>query len=90
MTQSDIQCLRDNVDKLVEIETIDAELLTAKVISVFDDKDNEEHELFFEIISSNAPDFYARFKNSGGFALDFDSILSVRPLEPETKSNEPG
>jgi hypothetical protein len=86
MTDSDIQCLKDNIDKLVEIETIDAELLTAKIISVFDDKDSGEHELFFEIITSNAPDFYARFKSSSGFALDFESILSVRPLEQQTKS----
>ena len=79
MTDAEIQCLKDNVDKLVQIETVDAELILAKVISVFDDKNSDEHELFFEVITSNAPDFYARFKNSGGFALDFESILSVSP-----------
>jgi hypothetical protein len=83
MIPSEIQGLKDNLNKLVQIETIDAELIMAKVITVFDDKDKGEHELFFELISSNAADFYARFKNSGGFAIDFENILSVSPHAEE-------
>ena len=90
MTESEIQCLKENINKVVQIETIDAELIVAKVISVFDDQSEDEHELFFELITSNAADFYARFKNSGGFALDFENILSVSPHmdDPPVKADD--
>jgi len=32
MTESEIQFLKENIDKLVEIETIDGERLVAKVV----------------------------------------------------------
>ena len=77
MTETEIQCLKDQIDKLVEIETSDGEILTARVISVFDDKNYDEHELFYEVISTNMP--YENRESSGGHALDFSKILSVRP-----------
>ena len=32
MTEIEIQCLKDNIDKAVEIETIDGERLTVRVL----------------------------------------------------------
>jgi hypothetical protein len=39
MTEDDIQCLKENVDKLVEIRTTDDECLVAKVLFVTDDEE---------------------------------------------------
>jgi hypothetical protein len=77
MTETEIPCLKDQIDKLVEIETSDGEIITARVISVFDDENYDEHELFYEVISTSMP--YENRESSGGCALDFNKILSVRP-----------
>ena len=92
MTEREIQCLKDNIDKLVEIETTDGEHLIAKVLFVFYEREYDEHEFFYEVVSSSTPEFYSRHENSGGFALDFDSIQSVKPhtdfgsQKPEARS----
>ena len=78
MTDSEIQCLKASVDKLVELETTDGELIVAKVLNVFDDED-DEHELFYEVVSSSAPHFYADSQASRTFAMDFEYIFSVKP-----------
>lgn len=79
MTESEIQCLKDCVDKLVEIETTDGERLIAKVVVVMHSEEFDEHDVQYELISSNTPEFYASHPDSGGFLLDFDKIQSVRP-----------
>ena len=76
MIASEIECLKANVDKLVELETTDGELIIAKVLNVFDAED--EHELFFEVVSSSAPHLYARSQASRTFAMDFEYIFSVK------------
>jgi len=80
MTESEIRCLKDNFDKSVEIETIDGERLIARILVVIHDQNCDEHEVIYEVISSSTPEFYSQHKNSGGFALDFDKILSVKPI----------
>jgi hypothetical protein len=80
VTESDIQCLKDSIDKTVEIETRDGERLVAKVLFVIYDKEYDEHELIYEIISSSMPDFYSHSKSVGGYVLDFDEVVSVKPL----------
>ncbi len=79
MIESEIQILKDNIDKTVDIETIDGELLIAEVISVFDDQAYDEHELFYKMISSNKLDAYRHLGDAAGYALDFDRIQSVKP-----------
>jgi len=79
MTEFEIQCLKNNVDKFIEIETSEGEKLVAKVLLVSHDDDYDEHELLYEMVSTNTPEPYARFENSGGFVLDFAHILSVKP-----------
>ncbi|MGA2249710.1 hypothetical protein [Terracidiphilus sp.] len=79
MTESQIQCLKDHVDKTVEIETVDSERLVAKVLAVFHDSDYDEHELFYELVSTNMIEAYKHLGEAGGYALDFDKIVSVQP-----------
>ena len=84
MTESDIQCLKDNVDKSVEIRTVDDECLIAKVLFVTHNDEYDEHNVLYEVVSSNTMDFYLNHKDSGGFVLDFDKIASVKPA-PHSK-----
>jgi len=79
MTEPEIQCLKDNIDKSVEIETVDGERLIAKVLVVIHDQNYDEHEVVYKVVSSNMPEIYSQHKNSGGFVLDFDKIQSVKP-----------
>ena len=79
MTESEIQFLKDNIDKTVEIETINGERLPAKVLFVTHSEKFDEHELLYEVVSSSTPEFYSRHEGSGGFVLDFDKIKSVKP-----------
>jgi hypothetical protein len=79
VTESEIQCLRDNIDKTVEIETNSGERLIAKVLFVTCDEEYDEHELTYQVVSSNRLGSYLQLENTGGYVLDFDKILSVRP-----------
>ena len=79
MTAIEIQFLKDSVDKVVEIETIDGERLVAKVLSVFHSEEYDEHEVFYEVVSSNMLNSYPRLEDSAGYAMDFGKILSVKP-----------
>jgi hypothetical protein len=79
MTESEIQCLIDNIDKTVEIETRSGEFLIAKILFVTHCEEYDEHDLLYQVVSSNRSQFYSRFENSGGFVLDFDEIVSVKP-----------
>ncbi len=87
MTESDIQLLKDNIDKLVEIETTAGERLIAKVLFVTHDEEYDEHELLYQVVSSDRLESYFQHKESGGFVLDFDNILSAKPhIDPGTRS----
>lgn len=79
MTDSEIECLKSNINKAVEIETVEGELLIAKVLFVTHDNDYNEHELLYQVLASSTPEFYERNKNAPSLALDFNSILSVKP-----------
>jgi hypothetical protein len=72
--------LKENIDKAVEIQTIDGELLIAKVLFVTHDQEYDEHEVLYEVVSSNMIQSYVHLENAGGYALDFEKIVSVRPL----------
>ena len=84
MTEADIQCLKDNIDKLVEIRTVENECLIAKVLFVTHDDEYDEHDVLYEVVSSNKMDFYLNHKDSGGFVLDFEKIVSVK-LAPQSE-----
>jgi len=87
VTESEIQFLKDSIDKLVEIETTAGERLIAKVLFVIHDEEYDEHELLYQVVSSDRLEFYLQHKESGGFVLDFDNIISVKPhIDPGTRS----
>jgi hypothetical protein len=77
MTEADLLCLKSNIDRPVEMETVSGERLTAKILCVFDEEDNAE--VFYELISSSTPDFYGRHPDAGGFSLSLKDIVSVKP-----------
>jgi hypothetical protein len=79
MTEADIQCLKNNIDKLVEIRTIHDECLTAKIMIVTDDDEYHVHDVMYEVITSNQTDSYVNLDSSGGYVLDFVEIVSVKP-----------
>jgi hypothetical protein len=39
----------------------------------------DEHELLYEVVSSNMGDTYHHRETSGGYLLDFNEIATVRP-----------
>lgn len=80
MADSEIQCLKDNIDKIVEIETTSGELLIAMVLFVTHSEEYDEHELTYEMVRTNMPEFYVANKGSGGFVLNLCDIISARPF----------
>jgi len=78
MTEQEIQCLKDNIDKTVEIETISGERLIAKVLFVSHSDEYDEHDVTYEMIFSNKPEVYASYPDAGAFNMDFGAILSVK------------
>ena len=60
--------------------------MTVKIISVFADEAYDEHEIFYEVISSNKLDEYQNLVTSGGYALDFSKICSVTPITSSSRS----
>jgi uncharacterized protein YxeA len=80
VTESEIQFLKENIDNTVEIETSDGERLIAKVLFVTYDKEFDEHELTYQVVSSSMQELYLNLENAGGYVLDFDKIMSVRPI----------
>jgi small nuclear ribonucleoprotein (snRNP)-like protein len=87
MTESEIQCLKDNIDKTVEIETTNGERLIAKVLLVTHDEEYDEHELIYQVVSSNMLESYLYRESAGGYVLDFDNIVLVRPF-PDSMTNQ--
>jgi hypothetical protein len=63
----------------LKIETSEGERLIAKVLFVICDKEYDEHELTYQVVSSNMPEFYSRHANAGGYVLDFGKIVCVKP-----------
>jgi hypothetical protein len=80
MTKSEIQCLKDNIDKTVEMETTNGERLIAKVLLVTHGEEYDEHELLYQVVSSNMLESYLNRESAGGYVLDFDKIAFVRPF----------
>jgi hypothetical protein len=89
MTESEIQFLKENVDKLVEIETADGERLIAKVLFVMQSEEYDEHELLYQVVSSNMLESYSHRESAGGYVLDFDKIVLVRPFSGSS-TDQPG
>jgi hypothetical protein len=81
MTEADIQCLKENVDKLVEIRTVDGECLIAKIQIVTDDDEYHVHDVMYEVVSSNQINTYTHLDSAGGYLMDFIDIDSVKSAQ---------
>ena len=81
MTDADIQCLKDHIDRLVEIRTVQGECLVAKIMIVTDDDEYHVHDVMYEVVSSNQIDSYTHLGSAGGYLLDFVDIDSIKPKE---------
>lgn len=80
MTEADILCLQNHIDGLVEIRTIEDEYLVAKVLFVTHNDEYDEHDVLYELVSSDRADWYTKRDSAGGFLLNFDRIVSVKPF----------
>jgi hypothetical protein len=74
MTQSDLECLKANIDQVVEIETQKGERLLIKVISVFDQE--SAPEVFFWDVTSDP--LKQDSEQSEGYGLPLQKIASVK------------
>ena len=80
MTKSEIQCFKDSIDKLLEIETTDGERDIARILFLIHDEEYDERELLYQVVSSNVFESYLHCESAGGCAPDFDKIVSVLPF----------
>jgi hypothetical protein len=77
MTNDELDLLKANVDRQVEIETKAGERLRIKVLFVFDQE--SDPDVFFEVVPpENAPE--PGGKPVGGYSLPLADILSVRAV----------
>ena len=79
MTSADLNTLKSNIDKRVQIETADGEQLIAKVISAFFEE--SDADVFFELVSTSRPELYAKTEQAGGYSLPLKDIASVSAAE---------
>ena len=78
MTQAEIDCLKANVGRVVEIETQQGERLLIKPISVFDQE--SDPDVFFWDVTKNPTMLDS--EHSKGYALPLSDIVSVKPRQP--------
>jgi hypothetical protein len=74
MTQSDLECLKEHIDQVVEIETWKGERLLINVISVFDQE--SDPDVFFHDVTADPKQ--KDFAKTVGHALPLHKIASVR------------
>ena len=65
MTETEIQCLKDHIGKLVEIETtFGEERLIARIVFVMHSEEYDEHDLQYQMVSTNIK-FYVLHEDAG-------------------------
>jgi hypothetical protein len=79
VTHSDLECLKANIDRVVEIETRGGEHFLAKVISVFDQE--SDPDLFYWDVTANP--HMQDSEHSQGYSIQLDEIAAVRKFDPE-------
>ncbi|MGP8174221.1 MAG: hypothetical protein ACLP7O_06690 [Terracidiphilus sp.] len=77
MNQSDLECLKANVDQIVEIETRKGEHLLIKVLYVFDQE--SDPDVFFYDVTSDP--LKQDSEQSEGYGLPLQEIVSVRKYQ---------
>ena len=79
MSDANIETLKANIDKKVQITTSSGEEMVVKVISVFDQ--DSDADMFFELVATSQPRLYARKEKVGGYSITLNQIVSVKAIE---------
>jgi hypothetical protein len=74
MKQAELDCLKSQVDQVLEIKTLEGERLLVNVISVFDQE--SDPDLFFYDVTANPSQ--KDFSKTAGQALPLSNIACVR------------
>ena len=77
MTDAELEFLKENVDRHVEIDTKGGEHLRVKVLFVFDQE--SDPDVFFDVIPLEN-DTTPGGKPTGGYSLPLADILAVRAV----------
>jgi hypothetical protein len=81
VTNSEIELLKRSIDKNVEIRTTFGEIMIAKIGFVMHSEEYDEHDVTYQVASSNMMDWYERHGKDHSYVLDFELILSVKPAD---------
>ncbi len=76
MTTSDLDLLKNRIDRVVRIDCIDGEVLFAKPLVVTE----EDEDIIFDLISTNRPDKYEKLDIQPAYMLRFEHIAHVEAL----------
>jgi hypothetical protein len=79
VNEADLVCLKSNIGKILEVETIDGARHHVRVVSVFDAEDDPD--MFYELVSTSRPDLYPRITEKCGYSLPLGNIVSVKTAE---------
>jgi hypothetical protein len=75
MTETDLNVLRANVDKVVRIVCYDGETLLAKVHTVSD----EDEDVIYDLISTTKESQYEKHDDQPAYLIRFRDIERVEP-----------
>jgi hypothetical protein len=75
MTETDLNVLRANVDKVVRIVCYDGEILLAKVHTVSD----EDEDVIYDLISTTKESQYEKHDDQPAYLIRFRDIERVEP-----------
>jgi hypothetical protein len=75
MTADDLSVLKDHIDRVVTIDCMDGEVLTAKVLVVSE----EDEDIIFDLVSTNRQDKYEKLDRQPAYLLRFQHITHVEP-----------
>jgi len=77
MTDTDLQLLKNSVDKVVRIVCYDGESMLAKVHSVSD----EDEDLIYDLISTSKESQYEKHDEQPAYLIRFQDIEHVEPVQ---------
>jgi len=75
VTNSDIERLKANVDKIVRVRCRDGEIFVGRAVSVSE----EEEDLIYDLISTSRESQYEKADQQPAYWIRFDDIDSVEP-----------
>ena len=77
MTETDLNVLKANVDRVVKIVCYDGESLLAKVHFVSD----EDQDLIYDLVSTTKESQYEKHDEQPAYLITFQEIERVEPIQ---------